>query len=291
MKVTVIGSSFNPRARDGVHTIRGWLLEQGFEVELIENIVVPDSVDDEKMTLVEQEKVAGSQLVVSCGGDGTTLRAARLVGYSEIPIVSFNYGHLGFLSSSDETGVIDKLTTVLAGEIRPAHRSTIQASVVYADGTETSYFALNEVALARGDSGRIVEFSLGIDGQHIANMRGDGIVVATATGSTAYALSAGGPIISPAYQGLCAVPIAPHTLTARPIVTGPSDVVEVDRIETPVAEANLYVDGRKPSIVIPEHLEVRRGPGDILFMQFGVDDYYRMVSHTFYRGDTQCYPD
>lgn len=291
LKVSVIGSSLNPRAHDGMHTIRAWLLAQGIEVELVEGIFSSGSQDDEKMLDEERAKVAGSHLVVSCGGDGTTLRSARLVGYDEIPIVSLNYGHLGFLASSDEDGVIDKLTTALSGELQPIRRATIAADVVYADGETASYFALNEVVLARGDSGRIVEFSLGVNGQHIANMRGDGIVIATATGSTAYALSAGGPIVSPAYQGLCAVPIAPHTLTARPLLTGPADAIEVDHISTPFAEANLFVDGCKPSASLPEHMTVRRGPGDVLLFQFGAGDFYRMVSRTFYRGDSQCYPD
>lgn len=87
-----------------------------------------------------------------------------------------------------------------------------------------------------------------------------------------------------------AVPIAPHTLTARPLVTGPTDRVEIRRIETPFSEACLYVDGRKPSDAVPDVIEARRGPGDVLLIQFGANDFYRTVSRTFYRGDSQCYP-
>ncbi len=124
-----------------------------------------------------------------------------------------------------------------------------------------TFFALNELAVTRGAHGRIIDFGLSISGAHIADMRGDGLVVATATGSTAYALSAGGPLVSPGFAGLVAVPLAPHTLHSRAIVTASNDVVEMDLSHNAdTREATLFVDGELLEFERPvRRVYVRRG--------------------------------
>ncbi|MCI8468180.1 MAG: NAD(+)/NADH kinase [Eggerthellaceae bacterium] len=150
-------------------------------------------------------------------------------------------------------------------------------------GTRT-FHALNEVAVTRGAMGRIIDFSLGISGSPVAQMRGDGVVVATATGSTAYALSAGGPVVAPSYQGLVAVPLAPHTLRARAIVTGESDVVEV-ALDSPDAfrEATLFVDGELLMFDRPvRRVYARRAEVPVTLLRCGDGAFYDRAASVFF---------
>ena len=146
------------------------------------------------------------------------------------------------------------------------------------------FIALNEVAITRGALGRIIELSLDISGIHVARMRGDGLVVSTATGSTAYALSAGGPLVSPRFTGMVAVPLAPHTLHSRAIVTDASDVIEVTFDDTEdYRDATLFVDGE----IVPfehslEKLYVQCAPYPVTLLRAGGATFYERISHDFF---------
>ena len=154
------------------------------------------------------------------------------------------------------------------------------------DGPRT-FFALNELAVTRGANGRLIDFALGVSGARVADMRGDGVVVATATGSTGYALSAGGPLVSPGYDGLVVVPIAPHTLRSRSIVTNGSDVVEVSLLcpseGSYPREATLFVDGEPIEFPAPvRHIYVRRGDEPTILLRYQREGFYEHVSKTFF---------
>ena len=153
-----------------------------------------------------------------------------------------------------------------------------------AHSSHRSLFALNEVAITRGAFGRMIDFELDISGAHIANMRGDGLVVATATGSTAYALSAGGPLVSPGFDGLVVVPIAPHTLHARSIVTAANDVVEI-AIPSSVSnrESVVFIDGEPLSFDAPvKRVYVRRGSEPTILLRYQRESFYEHISKTFF---------
>lgn len=165
-----------------------------------------------------------------------------------------------------------------------------------APATARSFFALNEVAITRGAFGRIIDFSLGVSGAHIADMRGDGLVVATATGSTAYALSAGGPLVAPGFGGLVAVPLAPHTLHSRAIVTAENDVVEMGLAPTaaPVTgsatgfaladcEASVFVDGELVELDRPvRRVYVRRGSAPTVLLRHTCESFYEHAAKVFF---------
>ncbi|NBI32268.1 NAD(+)/NADH kinase [Enterorhabdus sp. P55] len=148
-----------------------------------------------------------------------------------------------------------------------------------------AFYALNELAVTRGAMGRIIEFSLGISGSSVAQMRGDGVVVASATGSTAYALSAGGPLVAPGFQGLVAVPLAPHTLHTRAIVTGESDVVEVALDDRDAfREATLFADGELLLFERPvRRVYVRRSDHPVTLLRCGGGTFYDRASSVFFR--------
>jgi NAD+ kinase len=146
------------------------------------------------------------------------------------------------------------------------------------------FYALNEAAITRGSLGRIIEFSLSISGIHVARMRGDGLVVSTATGSTAYALSAGGPLVSPGFKGMLAVPLAPHTLNSRTIATDSNDVIEVlfDDIQA-YREAALFIDGEIVLFDSPlRKLYIKRAPFDITLLRGEGAHFYDRIAQDFY---------
>ena len=227
--------------------------------------------------------VSDLALVVPMGGDGTFLHAAHLIDFAPVPLLAFNYGTLGFLAGNPERDEVELVTDALVGDIIFERRSTIDVEVTDSDGKATSVTALNELVYARGASGRVVEYTYGINGTRIAHLKADGLVISTATGSTAYALSAGGPIVSPGYKGLVVVPVAPHALNTRAIVTGPSDVVEAAIVAAGPNETSVFVDGVALDITDARSLVATRGRREVLFA-LGGGDFFGNVSRVFFGG-------
>lgn len=280
MKIFLVPNYHSDEAVQSGLTLELWLTRQGYEVSW---------ASDSRSKIATTPDIEGSDLVISLGGDGTMLRAARLVAQREIPILGLSYGHLGFLTaaSPQERDILSVVSDALAGEMHVSRRATIACTVraTAEDGTEQVFesHGLNDLALARGPLSEMIEFDISVSGHHIDRLRGDGVVVSTATGSTGYALSAGGPIVSPDYAGMVCVPIAPHTIQARAFLTSPSDVVEIalshDRPSVPACA----VDGvfLSPHGVI-DHVSVRRGDADVLLLDYGPESFYNSVSRVFY---------
>lgn len=280
MKVFLVPNYYKQEAVESGLALELWLTRQGFEVYW---------APDQRSGIESTPDLSGCGLVISLGGDGTLLRAARIVGYGEVPILGLSYGHLGFLTaaSPEDRNVLTVLGDALAGELHVSRRATLACDIysVREDGREDvcSSFALNDLALTRGPLSDMVEFDITVSGHRIDRLRGDGVVVSTATGSTGYALSAGGPIVSPDYTGMVCVPIAPHTIQARAFLTSPSDVIEImvskDRPSVPA----IAVDGQFLSFEGEvERVEVRRGDADILLLDYGPESFYNSVSRVFY---------
>jgi NAD+ kinase len=182
-------------------------------------------------------------LVCSFGGDGTTLRAAHLVGASGVPLLSYNFGRLGFLSGAGRADLIPAMEAAVNGTLAYDARTLLEVNVTFEDGRSDRQIALNEVVVSRGHFGRIVALDLAINGTFIDTIEGDGVLVATPTGSTAYSLSAGGPIISPAHEGLCIVPISPHSLKTRAVITAPDDTICLEPNKSNRQQLVLFIDG------------------------------------------------
>ena len=216
MKVFLVPNYYKQEAVESGLMLELWLSRQGYEVAW---------AADQRSKIQSAPDVDDADLVITLGGDGTLLRAARILNYREIPILGLSYGHLGFLTaaSPEERDILQVVSDALSGELHVSRRATIAADIVSVreDGTKdvVRTFALNDMALTRGPLSDMVEFDITVSGHHIDRLRGDGVVVSTATGSTGYALSAGGPIVSPDYTGMVCVPIAPHTIQARAFLT------------------------------------------------------------------------
>jgi len=182
-------------------------------------------------------------LIVALGGDGTILRAVHEMGAGDTPLLGIKFGRLGFLSGAPADDLLEAVEAALEGRAAIESRALLDI-VAWSGGTEPKHFtALNEVLLGRGAQAGIITTRLLINGHRVYTQRGDGIIAATATGSTAYALSAGGPILSPGYRGMTVVPLASHTLINRAIVTAPEDSVRIELSDAGHAAAALSIDG------------------------------------------------
>jgi NAD+ kinase len=193
----------------------------------------------ESVTIVSlPELIERSDLVIAIGGDGTLLYAAGLVAGHDIPLLGINRGRLGFLTDVMPQDMEACLAAVLAGECESDPRALLTARLRASDGTEVQRFALNDVVFNRLETGRMLDFETQIDGRYVNLHGGDGLVVATATGSTAYALSCGGPIVNPKLNVLVVAPICPHTLSDRPIVVPGDSRIDIRLIgeRAPIAQ-------------------------------------------------------
>ena len=309
MRVLVAINAYNEEARSTSFILRSFFDSLGIESD---QVYSPDLVAGAKLgDLVSGMSPRDYELAVVLGGDGTILRVAHLFAGCALPILGINFGNFGFLANSSEPGVMRIVEETLAGNVVIEQRTNLSIDVycdaeyarqeegwkavpkrsasdvlacdVPATSTRT-LFALNEVSLHRGASGTIFEFGLMVAGDEIASIRSDGIIVASATGSTGYALSAGGPVVAPGHRGLVVTPIAPHTLRSRAIVTGPGDVVEIAVAPSrDGAGCTLCIDGE----VIPFEEPVSRivaRPGEVptSLVRYGDKGFYRHVSESFF---------
>lgn len=284
MNILIIRNNSNPEALDASMMLRTYLESQG--IGHLDLDSMPLAIDSAEEACADID-MASFDMVVSLGGDGTILRAARLVGDLRIPILGINFGHLGFLVNDADDGVIAIVAAALAGDVTREERSSLNIELYSGDDLVASRFALNEFAITRGALGRIIEFGIDISGTHLVDMRADGLVVSSATGSTAYSLSAGGPLCSPEFHGLVVVPLAPHTLLSRAVITGPSDVVDIDLSNNPESrEASFFVDGE---IVDPEatvtRVLVRKRVDPTILLRYKGRGFYDEAAKVFFRDD------
>ena len=280
VKVLIVPNYSRPDALDSARQLESWLDDQGVETKW---------AHDKKVFPNRHADASDCGLVVSLGGDGTLLRAARIVGYTGVPILGISYGHLGFLTSAGPDQLIETVASALAGELHVSHRATldIESEFMRADGSTfiQRSFALNDFAVSRGGRGDVVEFDVSVSGNHIDKLRGDGFIVSTATGSTGYALAAGGPIVCPEFTGMVCVPVAPHTIMARAFLTSPSDVVEIEMSQDRPAIRHFFADGQPIGDTDASwaiSARVRRGEGDVLLLDHSAQSFYGSVSRVFY---------
>lgn len=198
----------------------------------------------------------GTGLVISIGGDGTFLRAARWVGRREIPILGVNTGHLGYLASCRLSEVGDMMESICRGDVIVERRMLLAVDCGSFPVNAWPY-ALNEVALLKDETSSMITVHTEINGDFLADYRADGLIVATPTGSTAYNLSAGGPILEPTIDCMALSPIAPHTLTVRPLVAGGGSLLELS-VESRSKVFRLSLDDRSYHIPVGTKVRVRR---------------------------------
>lgn len=243
------------------------------------NIALPESVAGEFKTAsynADNPRTLNKLTeAVTLGGDGTILRAAPFIAPLDIPLLGINLGRLGFLTEVGLNGVEEAIHRIKTKDYNLERRSMLQAEVF--EGRKkimAAHHAINEVVLAGSNVSRLTHLNVRIRGQHSANYPSDGLIIATATGSTSYSLSAGGPIIHPSLDVSIITPICAHALHARPMVIPMTDVVEMEPC-APYGDIFLSTDGLILCSIKPEHrVVVQKSPCTLNFMRFSEDSYY-----------------
>ena len=219
---------------------------------------------------------AHADLAIVLGGDGTMLNAARRLARYCVPLVGVNQGRLGFMTDIGRDDLLSCIDDLLDGRFTPEGRMLLDAEVIR-DGREVANsVALNDVVVDKGAIGRMIEFELFIDGEFIYNVRSDGLIVSTPTGSTAYSLSAGGPILHPTLTGISLVPLCPHALTNRPIIVNDNACIEL--LVTHADDPRVHFDGQVTlDLAVGDCVRLRRSDYTIRFLHPPGYSYFAML--------------
>jgi len=233
----------------------------GSEVKVLDRLLLPDKVD----------------VILVLGGDGTFLTVAKLIDKRPVPLLGINFGTLGFLTEISIDEIDECIDRLLRGEFVVENRPVLRVKVVRRNGHVSIYRCVNEVAIKRDTLARIIEIEVKADGDYVTTFRGDGVIVATPTGSTAYSLSAGGPIIYPTLNAMLLTPVCPHTLTLRPLVLS-GEVCLTASLKTESENVMVIFDGQEGiELRLGDLIEITRSPYDLLILRDPRKSYYQTL--------------
>ena len=247
--VTLIGKYMDPRMRDYVQALAGLL--DGRDIQVTIESVTAEKLGIDDIPRVNMDRVGKtSNLAIVLGGDGTMLTAARALLDDDVPLVGINRGRFGFLTDISTDGMLDAVARILDGQYTVEQRILLGAKIARDNQVLSAGRALNDIVVSKGDQARLIELELTIDGEYVHRQRSDGLIVSTPTGTTAYALSAGGPLLHPTLEAIALVPICPHTLSNRPVAINSASTVEITLMHA--NDARVHFDGQL-------HAELREG--------------------------------
>ncbi len=242
---------------------------------------VPKSLLPSSRVVTEQKLARSCDLLISLGGDGTILRMARLVGEHGTPILGINLGKLGFLAEVSVEELDDCVDEVLAERFTIEERTMIEAA---GKGLSSSYYALNDIVVDKFGSSRVIDIETYVDHDYLATFTGDGIIFSTPTGSTAYALSNGGPIVTPTNQTIIISPICPHTLTVRPVLVPDHCSIRV-RVASAPKQVHVTADGQLEKFLTPPvSLSIRKAPFAARLVKRQRSSYYDVLRKKLHWG-------
>jgi NAD+ kinase len=250
-KILVLVNSGKPGAEEALAQLRPWLEGRA----AVESVALADA----------PLRTEADQVVV-LGGDGSILKAARMLAGHEVPVLGINLGKLGYLAEFTVQEFRDRFDDLLAGRLPISRRTMLQVRCETASGRPREYWALNDVVVAGGEAHRMVGIAASIDGEPVTTYYGDGVLVSTPTGSTAYCMAAGGPILMPGLDALVLVPICPHSLTHRPIVIRPGSEIVLEPCGLQ-EEAVCVVDGQEQvRLASGDRVRIGRAEGSFLLV-------------------------
>jgi NAD+ kinase len=280
----LIGRFSDARVAESALLLLPHLRKRGVQALLPEHD--PLQAPPELVTRVPEPEIAQrADLVIAIGGDGTLLYAARLVAHRGVPLIGINRGRLGFLTDVLPRDMLASVDAAIEGRCERDERALLEARIVGANGITSRALALNDVVLQKWETARMLDFETWIDGVYVNNHGGDGLIVASATGSTAYALSCGGPIVSPHLDVLVLAPICPHTLSDRPIVVSAKSVISVKLIDRPDTRAQVTCDGVPlGELMAGDRLEVHPTSQKITLLHPNRFEYYRLLRSKLHWG-------
>ena len=235
-----------PRIQETLHTLVDFLCEQGLDIYLDEASIDDGSAaaeDWHRCHITTKDNLGKkSDLVIVLGGDGTFLSVARKIAPYRVPMIGVNQGHLGFLTQVPRESMVQGLAGMLTGKYLPEERILLETSLIRNGQAMPRSLALNDVVVSRGGAGQMIEFEVFINGEFVYTQRSDGLIISTPTGSTAYSLAAGGPILQASLRAFTLVPICPQSMTNRPIAV--ADTCEIEILVTKSGDARIHFDGQ-----------------------------------------------
>lgn len=281
--IALTGKLEDPQVAESLRDLTTHLLRR--ERKVLADTSISATMDGLGVVDADPERVAAeAELMVAIGGDGTMLYAAGLVARAGVPLLGINRGRLGFLTDVSTDRMIDTVDEILDGRYFEERRIMLEATADGPGGSAAD-LALNDVVLQKRDTGRMIDFETWIDGRYVNTHGGDGLVVATPTGSTAYALSGGGPILHPDAGAIAMVPICPHTLSDRPLVVRAEAEIEIRVIERGDTHPEVTCDGRLLAVLTPDSRLTIRQAGHSAILIHPVDyDYFRILRSKLHWG-------
>lgn len=280
MKVVIVPNGNKEAAVAKSIELANWLEEHGATTATIN---ADDIIDKDQFSESAYKIIDGVDLYVTLGGDGTILSTAQLVFRQEAPVLGFNFGHLGFLTGGTQDVVIDGVAAALDGKLERERRYALDVTIEARDGSRHRYTVLNEVAITRGITGKMINFDVNINDALLSHMRGDGVIVASPTGSTAYSLSAGGPIISPTLSCMAVVALAPHSLVSRALVIDDNEKVVIIPEDKSNKDCSVFVDGHLVRMKrSPAKVSVSVSDNGITLLRYNVPEFTRLASRVFF---------
>jgi NAD+ kinase len=225
-------------------------------------------------------------LLVTFGGDGTLLRAARFLAGAEVPILGVNFGRIGFLTAVSREHAMAAIEDFAAGRHTLSSRAVLQGGLGYPGETSPERAALNDIVLHKGGVARVVRYEIKVDGELVGAVSGDGLVIASPTGSTAYSLSAGGPVVLPTLHAIIITPICAHSLSVRPLVVHGGAVVRIDPIDRQAPDLLVSFDGQETLQARPgDGLTVHLAPWRVVLVRFPAIGYFERLREKLHWGD------
>jgi NAD+ kinase len=261
-KIRTVGIISKPKIAEAAEIVSGllrWLDARGLSYRCDEQTAQYAGIGES----YSREKLPdGADLIIVLGGDGTLLSAARVVAGRDIPLFAVNLGHLGFLTSIQVDDLYPALEQVLRGEQRIGRRAMLDCALLRGDKTIATYCALNDVVITKSELARMIDLDTWVGDHFVAAYKADGLIIATPTGSTAYSLSAGGPVIFPSVAAFCITPICPHMLTNRPVIVPDTSVVKI--LNHGLEGTYLTIDGQVGEPLHPgDYVVCRSSPNAI----------------------------
>ncbi len=279
--VAILGLYSDSRVADPMTRLAEYLTKAGIDV-----ITHPDAAQTLAARAVQEAEIVDeADLIIAVGGDGTMLHAAALTGGGKVPLLGVNRGRLGFLADISPAEMLENLEQILDGNYSREARLLLEAKITASDGSQRFAVALNDIVLQRRETGRMVDVETRIADRYVNTHAGDGLIVATPTGSTAYALSCGGPIIEPLLDAVVIVPICPHTLGDRPIVIPANLDIEVRLLPRHDTKAEVSVDGHSLGELDPDdRLLISESANRITLIHPPGYDYYGILRSKLHWG-------
>ena len=282
--IALIGKYKSPEIAEPVLRLAKFLSERGVKV-LLDPLTASHVRSNDYVVLPLEEIGRAAQLAIVIGGDGTMLNIARTFAPFDVALVGINQGRLGFLTDLSMNGMFDAIAAMLDGKFVEESRMLLQAEVWSAEDKVLDVVAFNDISVNKGAKGSLIELEVRIDGKFVYNLRSDGLIVTSPTGSTAYALSSNGPILHPSLDVIGLVPVCPHTLSNRPIVVGSESEIVIMILKA--ADARAHFDSHSHhEMKARDKIVVKRCPYSIRLLHPLEHNYYHMLREKLHWSET-----